>query len=116
MQKKSSWSSHKKGVFYENCATIYLQCKGYSLLRKRYKTPVGEIDLLMCRGDTLVGVEIKQRKHQKDVMSAITPFQQRRIQKCLLWASQHFPQFCNLRIDTVLISPFKWPIHIQNAF
>ena len=45
----------------ERAAVKYLKKQGYKLLRKNYKTPFGEVDLLLSDGDTLVFAEVKTR-------------------------------------------------------
>ena len=109
-------TQYASGKFYEKLAGWYLFFKGYKVLARRYKTYVGEIDLLVCKGKTLAAVEVKSRKKINDSYYALTSFQKRRIHRTLIIAHRQFPQFTQLRCDTVLISPYKWPIHITNAF
>ena len=42
-------------------AADFLKKKGYKILKKNYKTHLGEIDLIAKDGDTLVFVEVKTR-------------------------------------------------------
>ena len=46
----------------ETLAAWYLRLKGYRIIESRYKTPVGEIDLIARRWGTTVFVEVKARK------------------------------------------------------
>ena len=43
-------------------AAWYLQAKGYRILQRNYRTPMGEIDLVAKDGKTLVFVEVKARR------------------------------------------------------
>ncbi len=43
------------------CA-LWLMAKGYRLLGFRLRTPLGEIDLLVQKGATVVIVEVKRRR------------------------------------------------------
>jgi putative endonuclease len=56
------------GQWGENLAARYLVEKGYSILRRNYRTPYGEIDLVSCQetleGQVLVFVEVKTRSGQ----------------------------------------------------
>ena len=45
MSKAQRQHSYETGVAAEELAGNYLRLKGYEILEKRYKTPVGEIDL-----------------------------------------------------------------------
>ncbi|AOA59977.1 YraN family protein [Acinetobacter larvae] len=45
----------------EQCAAEYLQLQGYHMLQRNYHSRYGEIDLIMCRADQLVCVEVKAR-------------------------------------------------------
>jgi len=48
----------------EALAADTLQRQGYSILRRNYRTPYGEIDLIARHGDTLVFVEVKLRRSE----------------------------------------------------
>ncbi len=53
--------TYQKGLNGESRAARYLQNRGMVLLKQRYRSPFGEIDLVMRDGDTLVFVEVKAR-------------------------------------------------------
>ena len=40
--------------------------KGYAIVARRYKTPVGEIDMVALKGKRLAFIEVKRRKTQED--------------------------------------------------
>ena len=50
-----------KGLAAESQAAAYLQAKGYTLLARNFRTPHGEVDLILQHKKTLVFVEVKQR-------------------------------------------------------
>ena len=54
---------HKKllGKTGERLAEEYLRKQGYRLLKRNYKTPYGEADLVFALGDEVVFVEVKTR-------------------------------------------------------
>ena len=108
--------AYLKGQWSEKIAAIYLRLKGYEVLEHRFKTPVGEIDLLARKGKTLVAIEVKSRNTLEKASMALTSFQQRRIERTLLYYLAHKPSPFDLRFDVVLISPWKWPCHIQGAW
>lgn len=77
--------AYLKGQRGELIASLYLRCKGYKILENRFKTPVGEIDLLASKGKTLVAVEVKSRNSLEIAAFSITSTQKRRIERALLY-------------------------------
>lgn len=51
------------GDHAESLACRYLKHRGLSLLRRNFRCPRGEIDLVMQDGDSLVFVEVRYRNH-----------------------------------------------------
>jgi Holliday junction resolvase-like predicted endonuclease len=54
--------AYRRGRFAEAIAALLLRAKGHRILARRYKTPVGEIDLVALKGRRLAVVEVKQRR------------------------------------------------------
>lgn len=107
----------KQGRLAEFLAAWLLRLKGYRILKRRFKTPVGEIDLIAARGWTLVAVEVKYRSSFLNAGEAITPKQRKRIEMALslyLRNLRWVPQ--NIRFDAVYLIPYKWPKHIIGAW
>jgi putative endonuclease len=63
------------GRWRENQAATYLEGRGYMFLERNFRTPYGEIDLVVCKQDTVVFVEVKTRSSDSYGMpeEAITP-------------------------------------------
>ena len=51
------------GNVFERRALAQLERAGLKLLDRSYSTRFGELDLVMCDGDTVVFVEVRYRKH-----------------------------------------------------
>ena len=71
-------AAFKLGVSAEGRAALLLNAKGYRELARRWKSPLGEVDLVMRRGKTIVFVEVKARARLDDAAFAVLPRQQRR--------------------------------------
>ncbi len=108
--------AYLKGQRAEKIAAFYLRLKGYKILENRFKTPVGEIDLVVRKGSTLVAIEVKRRASLEEAILALTPSQQKRIQRALLYYLRRKSSPLDLRFDVILISPWKWPRHLQGAW
>jgi putative endonuclease len=108
--------AYLKGQWSETCASWYLRLKGYEVLENRFKTPMGEIDLLVRKNKTLIAVEVKNRGTFEKAVLSLTPFQQKRIERALLYYLRYVRTPLDLRFDVILISPWKWPRHIQGAW
>jgi putative endonuclease len=118
--------AHRFGLQAERIAGLYLICKGYRILAERHRNPYGEIDLLARKGGTIIAVEVKARQTLQDCMETVTPHKQQKIARAmqgvlaghgggkitgLATGADH-----NIRFDVVWIAPWKWPVHIKDAW
>ena len=63
---KSANTAHlTRGCQTEQLACEFLQASGLRLVQRNYRLKMGEIDLIMLDGDTLVFVEVRFRKNQR---------------------------------------------------
>ena len=53
-------TAYKTGQIAESITAWILRFKGYRIEKRRYRTPVGEIDILASKGGLLVVVESKK--------------------------------------------------------
>jgi putative endonuclease len=110
--------AYRHGLFAETIAALLLRLKGYRIIARRYKTPVGEIDLVVLKGKRLAFVEVKQRKTVDDAGWALPARARRRIVRAAqYWLAGH-PDFAGheLAFDVVLAAPWAVPRYIENAF
>jgi putative endonuclease len=95
----------EQGRQWEDTAMLYLQRHGLVLVEANFRCKLGEIDLIMREGATLVFVEVRQRAAGARVAAAasIGPAKVRRIVR----AAQFYLQRCQAtppcRIDVVAI-------------
>ncbi len=57
--------AYRSGHAAETIAALMLRLKGHRIVARRYKTPVGEIDLVALKGKRLAFVEVKRRKTER---------------------------------------------------
>jgi putative endonuclease len=74
-------AAEQRGRGAELLCLWQLRLKGYRILARRYKTPVGEIDLIARRGRVLAAIEVKARADLDLAGEAITPRQRHRISR-----------------------------------
>ncbi len=92
--------------------------KGYRILARRYRTRLGEIDLIARRGDLVLIVEVKARRTLVEAMEAVAWQSERRIEGAAdLWLARR-PDHGRLsvRFDMVAVLPWRWPAHVENIF
>jgi len=106
----------------EKIAEQYLKKKGYKVVARNYRCPVGEIDLIALDRRVIVFVEVKTRTgHGFGTPLEAVEF---RKQRKMIQAAQYFLSAKKLqqreaRFDVVGISwPRREPVveHIENAF
>lgn len=111
-------AAFRTGISAESRAAALLIAKGYRILSRRFRTPFGEIDLVVRRRNLLAFVEVKARASLDDAAYAVTPRQQLRIinaAQAWLMAHPEHAEF-DLRFDAVLIAPKSLPRHLLAAF
>jgi putative endonuclease len=106
------------GLSAETRAAALLLAKGYRIVARRWRSPVGEIDLVARRRRVLVFVEVKARGRFDDAAEAVTPRQKRRITAAAAaWLASHPDDAArDIRFDAVLVAPWRIPRHIPAAF
>jgi len=111
-------NSDQKGRGAETLAAWYLRCKGYRILTSRFKTPVGEVDLIARRGRDIVFVEVKFRSSLDGGAEAVHAKTRARVRAAAELYLQRHPEYTHLgcRFDALVMAPYTWPRHIQNAW
>jgi len=120
MLKKASLKqkrrAYQRGLWAEYVALWWLRLKGYRLLKRRFRCPFGEIDLILRFQDSVVAVEVKQRGTYQKGIEVLNLVTLQRMQKslCFFLTQQGQTVSLNLRCDAVIVSKWKMPLHIQN--
>jgi putative endonuclease len=111
-------AAFRLGLSAESRAAMLLIAKGYRIVARRWKTPVGEIDIVARRRSDLVFVEVKARGSLDDAAESVTErTKQRIITAAELWLAGHPDDVsCFIRFDAIMVAPGSIPRHIVNAF
>ena len=109
--------SERRGRFGETLAALWLNLQGWSIVARRVRTPVGEIDLVARRGRTTLFVEVKTRATRADLSLAIDEYRLSRVASA---AAMLAPRFArpgdDIRVDVILLAPWTMPRHVRNAW
>lgn len=109
--------AERRGRRAEMFAAWWLRLKGYRVLARRVRTPVGEVDLVVRRRRTLAFVEVKARPDAGSALGAITQAGKSRISRASNLLLARYGRDCEVaRIDAVLIVPWSLPRHVEGAW
>ncbi len=112
----------RRGRWAEILCAVLLRLKGYSILarghRRRKGSGAGEIDIVARRGDLVVLVEVKARHDAEAAAVALTGNQRRRLTRAAaaFLAGRADLAGCGLRFDVMLVTPWRWPRHLMDAW
>lgn len=101
----------------ENEAVAYLQAQSALIVTRNFRSPYGEIDVIIEDDGVLAFVEVRKRKAKAMVSAAqsITPQKMHKIRQSALVYLQHHPTTLPCRFDAVCIDGerLQW---IKGAF
>ena len=106
------------GISAESRAAAFLIAKGFRILARRWRSPLGEIDIVARRRHLLVFAEVKARANLDEAAEAVSDRQRRRIAAAAeIWlAANPDETIRDIRFDAILVAPGKIPRHIPAAF
>ena len=106
------------GLHAEVAAALFLRLKGYAILDRRFVAGGGEIDIVALRGSTIVFVEVKLRADHDAAAESIGSVKRRRIARAVAYWRTRNPWSSSrtLRGDALLMAPWRWPRHVEDAF
>lgn len=110
--------AESRGRWSEFLAETLLRLKGYRILHRRLKTPLGEVDLIARKGRLICFVEVKHRVTRGQAVHSLQPRQAQRIERAASWWFSRRPDLhgCDLRFDLIATAPGKVPSHIPDAW
>ena len=106
------------GHWAEAVCALSLMLRGYRILARRYRTPLGEIDIVARRGALVAFIEVKARRTLGEAGESLSLRQRRRISRA---ASAFLQKALSLqgldqRYDIMLVAPWQAPHHIIDAW
>jgi putative endonuclease len=124
MTKVLKKKAYQLGHIAEYIAMALLICKGYSIVARRYRCPKGEIDIIARKKQILIFCEVKARQNYITAVESLSEKQKRRVLDSASW----YMKDLNIKIDhkkgeehlfrcdMILIIPWRFPVHIKNAW
>jgi len=110
------------GRYGENIASLYLEKKGYEVVRRNFCAKGGEIDIIAKKDGIMAFVEVKTRKAgaMTDGFAALTKSKRGALIKCSAAYGYKFPHGLQPRFDAVsVVVDGKRVVgfdYIENAF
>lgn len=108
-----------KGARYEQQAADLLKASGFEILDRNWSTPLGELDIVAKKGDTVVFVEVRARSNPAygTPAESVTPAKRAKIIKAAMaYLKARRPRAESFRFDVIGIVPGAEPEHIEDAF
>lgn len=116
MKTKNKITTYHKGIYAEIYAAVYLWLKGYRIRAWRYKTKMGEVDILAEKNKSLIAVEVKAHATHESAMTSISPTSRLRIYHAAQdYARRHHLADYPLRCDAILVMGVRVR-HITHAW
>lgn len=114
---RSRFQRYQTGLRAEKLAALLLRLKGFKIMAQRYKSPVGEIDLVARRGKLLIFVEVKARATMGEALESI---QGRQTQRIIRAAEYYMAGLAgrphDMRFDVIAVCPRFKIKHLPAAF
>jgi putative endonuclease len=109
--------AEKGGRRAERLASLWLQLKGWKILGRRVRTPVGEVDLVARRGGIVAFVEVKARSSAEEAGFALDEWRLRRVAAAAeALAHRYVRAGDDIRLDAIFIVPGRLPRHMANIW
>lgn len=111
-------SNIARGSWGERVAALEYERRGYAVVDRNWRSPTGELDLVLRRGDLYVFSEVKTRRSERygPAASAVNRPKQRRIRALAVeWLRVHDRHADAIRFDVVAITGVRVEIY-ESAF
>lgn len=111
-------AAYLRGNRAEAACALWLRLQGYRILARRFRSPVGEVDLVVRRRRLLAFVEVKSRPTLDQALGAVTPRQRRRVVRAAEAYLAINPSLAvlDIRFDLMAVAPWRRPRHLRAAW
>ncbi|MBY8822680.1 YraN family protein [Sphingomonas colocasiae] len=110
-------AAERRGRMAESLAAWWLRFHGWRILARRTRTRLGEVDLIAKRGRIVALVEVKARATDAGLDLSIDMRRLARVAAAAnVLAARYAPRGEDIRIDVILLAPWRRPRHIVNAW
>ena len=111
-------TNNAKGAAAETTACAALEKDGFTILGRRLRTKLGEIDIVAATGALLVFVEVKARPTLADAAAALGTKQQTRLMQAAELLLAEHPDWTRLdtRFDVIVVDKIGQVRRICDAF
>jgi putative endonuclease len=111
-------TNYRTGLAAEALCRLALRLKGYGIVAARYRSKLGEIDIVAARGRCLALIEVKARASHTEAAEAVSARQRERLERAAGDFLARHPRLNRhqLRFDVMLVAPWRWPVHIADAW
>ncbi len=108
-------AAYRKGLWGERLAALFLQLKGYRILARRYRTPVGELDVIAQKGTVIVAVEVKTRATLREAQDILAMCSHQRMYRALSFYLTHHGRYAtyDIRLDGICLGAWFFPVHMR---
>lgn len=104
-KQRLGFLAYNIGISAENIAKNYLINLQWNILYERFRSPVGEIDLIAEKKGWLLFVEVKARKKIEDALISINLRQKQRLLNTANYYLEYYqPETENVRFDLIAIN------------
>jgi len=110
--------ARRRGRRGELLCRWHLRLRGWRILARDWRCPVGEIDIVARRRGVLAVIEVKTRPDFATGAAAVAPRQQRRIARAAEAFLMMRPELAELavRFDVMVVAPGRLPRHLAGAW
>ncbi len=109
--------NRRLGFRGEAAAAKYLKSNGYKIIKRNYKGPFCEVDIIAQKGDVLAFIEVKTRRNFNygEPNEAVRADRQARYKNGARYYFANREINCTVRFDIIEVMP-RGINHIENAF
>jgi putative endonuclease len=101
----------------ETLAAWWLRLKGWGIIARRVRTPLGEVDIVARRGKVVAFVEVKARASEREAALALDEYRLRRVAAAAGALAHRYAREGDVtRIDAIFVLPRRLPRHMENVW